>query len=137
MTFIKMREFIYLLSIVIISLIFISCGKEKQEKQEEEQNNYIIVNSEDDIGKYGKGTYINTNSYQKCERCGRMVHRDNIFHGPNGSCGREQSYSSDNQYDEGYEQGQEDASNGLESDPSGYGGNGQFEKGYEDGYDAY
>ena len=115
-------------------------------EENESTTHVIFVNNEDEIGANGEGIYINTGAERKCPYCGQWVDKDNIWHGYNGECldrssggGHNDSYSNNggNQYGEGYEQGQEDASRGLAPNPSGYGGNGQFEKGYEDGYNNY
>lgn len=74
-----------------------------------------------------------------CPKCGfSFAPFDNRRYGHEEKCnGKIGGGGSYNEYGEGYEQGQEDARNGLDADPSGYGGNGQFEKGYEDGYEDY
>lgn len=130
----------FLIGIVFITFFFSSCNeKKKSAGQDEGRTMLYIVNHPDDVDKNGKGTYINTNSEKTCPHCGMRVSRDNIFHDcqnknqiGNGSRSR-----GGNQYGKGYEQGQEDARNGLDPNPEGYGGNGQFEKGYEDGYEDW
>lgn len=127
-----MKNFIWMLA--IMPLLLTSCGgNSKSSEQEEKRSNVYIVNHPDDVGKYGEGTYLNSNSEYTCPHCGLRVSRNNIFH----DCQKPKTYSGGNQYGEGYEQGQEDARNGLDPDPEGYGGNGQFEKGYEDGYEDW
>ena len=121
-------------TLAIMSLILTSCDGNKKSQEQEERSMTYIINHPDDVNKYGEGTYINTNSEYTCPHCGMRVSRDNIFHDcqkPKTNCG------GGNQYSEGYEQGQEDARNGLDPAPEGYGGNGQFEKGYEDGYEDW
>lgn len=130
-----------ILSGFFVSLILFSCDSDSQNKEGElqEHKQTYIINNEEDTGKYGEGTYINTGTTRICQYCGARVHRDNVIHGYNGECLKTQSSDGNNgnQYSEGYDQGQKDAQNGLDSDPSRYGGNGQFDKGYEDGFNDY
>ena len=60
---------------------------------------------------------------------------DNIFHDCQGT--KFSSRGNSNKYSDGYEQGQEDARQGLESNPDIHSSNGQFKKGYEDGYEDW
>lgn len=128
------------LAVISICFIFSSCGgNNKNTDNNKERTMIYMVGHSDDVGKYGEGTYINTNTEYK-DRDGIRWSKDNIFApGPNESLNDEkfQRRTSGNQYGEGYEQGQEDARRGLGYDPEGYGGNGQFEKGYEDGYEDW
>lgn len=137
----------YFCGLALVSLFLISCENNSNSAESEEQERIIIVNHPDDVGKYGEGTYINTNS-EYTDADGNRWHRDNIFAPRPGESMNDESYknrnkgngyrsSGGNQYRAGYEQGQEDARQGLDPDPSGYGGNGQFEKGYEDGYEDW
>ena len=124
---------------LLISIALTSCGGNSTNSNHEERTMTYIVNHPDDVGKYGEGTYINMNS-EYTDRDGIRWSKDNIFApGPGESLSDEkfQRKTSGNQYGKGYEQGQEDASRGLDANPDGYGGNGQFEKGYEDGYEDW
>ena len=123
----------YLFCLILLSMIFISCDEGKKEEPREKHHIYIIGH-EDDRGKYGEGTYLNTNSEKTCPHCGMRVLRRNIMHDCQGTL---TASGGGNQYSDGYDQGQEDAASGADYNPSGYGGNGQFEKGYEDGYNDY
>ena len=125
----------FLLFLPMMLLVASSCSNGKKEEPQEKHTIYL-VGHESEIGKYGDGTYLNTNSYYECPNCKKLVYRDDIFH----ECRLKNSgygSSNGNQYGEGYEQGLEDAQNGLDYNPSGYGGNGQFKKGYEDGFNSY
>lgn len=133
------------LIVVGIFVNFLSCGGNNKQTTQEERTIIHVVNHTNDIGKYGEGTYINMNT-EYTDKDGIRWSKDNIFApGPGESLSdekfqrRSSGYSSHrhNQYSEGYEQGQEDARDGLEYNPDGYGGNGQFEKGYEDGYEDW
>lgn len=131
---IKKRAIIFIMVVAITS-----CGENNKNTTQEEKKMFYIINHQDDAGKYGEGTYINTNTEYTCPHCGMRVSRDNIFHDCQHTkfSGSSRSSSGHNQYGEGYEQGQEDARMGLDPNPEGYGGNGQFEKGYEDGYEDW
>ena len=138
------------LSAIVIFVNLISCSGNSKQSNEEDYSVVYIVGHSDDVGKYGEGTYINTNT-EYTDRDGIRWSKDNIFApGPGESLSDEKfqrrssgrsssgrSSSGYNQYSEGYEQGQEDARRGLDPNPYGYGGNGQFEKGYEDGYEDW
>ena len=135
-----MKVNILFVGLAFLPLLLTSCGGSKKSNNQEEQTTIYMVGHSDDIGKYGKGTYINTNTEYK-DRDGIRWSKDNIFApGPGESLSDEKFQrrsSGGNQYGKGYEQGQEDAERGLNPNPDGYGGNGQFRKGYENGYEDW
>lgn len=120
---------------LLISVVLTSCGGNGTNTNQEYKTTTYIINHSGDKGKYGNGIYVNTNAERTCPHCGMRVSVDNIFHDCQNT--KFSSSGNGNQYGEGYEQGQDDARRGLDSDPDGYGGNGQFRKGYKDGYEDW
>lgn len=121
---------------LLVPFMLGACKGESKSSEEESTSNKTPI----DFTNMGGGSSSN----YSCPKCGFTYDpydTDIVFLNDNGMCkncyNKLHGSSSGNQYGEGYEQGQEDAKNGLDPDPSGYGGNGQFEKGYEDGYDDY
>lgn len=130
------KKLVYrIISSLLISTALASCGGNSTNSNPEERTMTYIVNHPDDVGKYGEGTYINMNTERTCPHCGLRVSVDNIFHDCQGT--KFSSRGNSNKYSDGYEQGQEDARQGLESNPDIHSSNGQFKKGYEDGYEDW
>ena len=134
-----MNKFICLLG--VMSFLLISCGGNIKD-QDKERKKIYIVSHPDDVGKYGEGTYLNSNSEFTCPHCGMRESKYNILH----DCKKTNVSSSsspddvyDEGYDEGYNQGLNDGRRGK-----GHGSNydessdyyNHYETQYEDGYES-
>lgn len=101
---------------LFISMTLTSCGGNSTNSNPEERTMTYIVNHPDDVGKYGKGTYINMNT-EYTDKDGVRWSKYNIFAPrPNESL-NDPSYQKRNEglkrevdpYDKGYEEGYNDA----------------------------
>lgn len=101
--------------ILFLIILLASCSNKSENKEQEEPTKIYIVTNEDEVGKYGKGTYLNSNSTYK-SKDGLRWHRDN-FDAPKKNetlqdvLNRNQS-SYSNEYEEGYSNGYNDAESG-------------------------
>ena len=72
---------INLFTMALAAILISSCGGNNTNTNKNEERSVIyMVGHSNDVGKYGEGTYINTNSEYTCPHCGMRVSRDNIFH---------------------------------------------------------
>lgn len=64
--------------LTFVSFVLCSCGNSKKEPNTQKRKTIYVVGHESEIGKYGEGTYINSNSHYK-DKDGNLWHRDDIF----------------------------------------------------------
>lgn len=114
-----------LLAVSLLAALYIgvSSCKENNEHKDIEKKNIYFIRDESEQGKYGRGTYIKTNSSYYKDRDGNYWHRDNIFAPRENESINDESYQRrtntgkyapqenpyENGYNEGYERGYEKA----------------------------
>lgn len=101
--------------LLFLAILLAACSNNSKNVEPEEQSTVYIVTNQDEIGIYGKGTYLNSNSTYK-SKDGLKWHRSDIFAPKEDETledvrNRYQSSYND-EYEEGYSDGYQDAEDG-------------------------